>query len=120
MTLSQSALAEIRFGYGFRPGRKPARGPGDLLAALRRPDPFMEKNPLAPLSDRLAYRKLQTDANKARRDSAANAQALSDQAQQKVRSILLTDFRTLFSRPTLAWAPFRERLLAFWADHFTV
>lgn len=120
MTLSQSALAEIRYGYGFRPDRKPAPGPVALLGALRKADPFIANNPIASLDERLAYRMLQAESNTARRQKAGNAEALAKRARQTRERIILTDFRTHFSRPTLAWAPFRERLLSFWADHFTV
>ncbi len=120
MTLSQAALAEIRYGYGFRPDRKPAPGPNALLAGLAKPDPYLTETDIPSFAERIAYREVQTEANKARSKQAANAKELLKNARGVREKIIVQDFRALFSQPVLAWVPFRERLMAFWADHFTV
>lgn len=120
MRLTAAELSEIRYGYGFRPGVAPAGGAEGLLAGLGRKDPFLEKPRIASLEARLAYRKAQTLAAKARRQKAADAKEQLADALRMRNEIALKDYREMFRRPVVTKSPFRERLVAFWADHFTV
>ncbi|QHQ36085.1 DUF1800 domain-containing protein [Algicella marina] len=120
MTLSQAALAEIRYGYGFRPDRKPVPGANALLAGLKKADPYLKDHPAATIAERFAYRRQQIAANKAFRAKEPNGKAMAKAARQTRDKMYFQDFRLIFSRPVLAQVPFRERLLAFWSDHFTV
>ena len=108
MTTTQDRAA-IRFGLGL-----PASvGPQDMLAALSGPDLAAQTWPgpsLAQVWDLHAvFREARTrDADQAARDLTA---AANDLALTGIRAILV---RAVGSADAL-----RERLVAFWSDHFT-
>lgn len=95
----------IRFGYGL---------PADMVAPLAGPDLAAERWPgvrlagLAPVMD--GYRQ----ARKSREEALIKA------AHQSADALALRGAKTMLARAVGASDPFRERLVAFWADHFTV
>ena len=94
----------IRFGYGL-----PAGGSGlgaDDLAA--RTWPGISLAELAPLAR--AYRA----AKKAKDEAAVK------ETQRVVDALALRGAKAIFARALGSDDPYRERLVAFWADHFTV
>jgi uncharacterized protein (DUF1800 family) len=101
----------IRFGYGLP---AVAATPQAMLAGLAGPDlaardwPGITLNALAPVMQ--AYRA----ARKARDEPAARA------ARQAAEALALRGAKASFARAVGSADPFRERLVAFWADHFTV
>ena len=94
----------IRFGYGL-----PAGSTG-LAAADRaaRTWPGVSLAELVPLAR--DYRA----AKKAKDDTAARA------AQRAIDALALRGAKATFARAIGSADPYRERLVAFWADHFTV
>lgn len=97
----------IRFGYGL------PSGPADIAAGLDGPDlaartwPGVALSELAPvLAD---YRR----ARKAKDDAAVKA------GHQAADALALRGAKAILARAIGSDDPFRERLVAFWADHFT-
>jgi uncharacterized protein (DUF1800 family) len=112
-----AALAQHRFGYGPLAGRPAAR---PLAEQAARAGHVARKFPIpdtaAVLAERAVWRARLRDhepgspaASVARRDlrDAANAQAMANARLELARAVGSGD-------------PFAERLVRFWADHFTV
>jgi uncharacterized protein (DUF1800 family) len=101
----------IRFGYGLPAG---VADPSALTAALTGPDRAVADWPGVGLAEvqpvMQAYRK----ARKAKDQAAARA------VRQAADKLALRGAKAIFARAIGSDDPFRERLVAFWADHFTV
>ena len=121
-------IAAIRFGTGLSPLIAPPDSVAAMLAALTGPDriaadwPIPAYSALAP--DTAALRLLNRDRNRAR-DAGQAAQAASLDAEVKAmrdanRGIGDAAFLATLIRGAVAPDGLRERLTAFWADHFTV
>ncbi len=120
MSVASSTMASIRFGYGFRPGEPVPHGASDLISRLAQPD----ENPLSfspwtldeATAAFLAFRKAQVARRENRRgaeeDHSRAVTALREQGSMTVKSV--------FGRAVFGRDGFRERLVAFWRDHFTV
>lgn len=117
-------LAERRFGYGMSPEVPPPATLSALLGGIGTADPAEARYPLP------TYRYMQSMMVKQRRftfyakrvgDKAA-AQDASDRAKA-IRAQLRGDharwFVQVLLRCTKGQSGLRERLVAFWADHFT-
>jgi uncharacterized protein (DUF1800 family) len=108
----RTAHALVRFGLGHSLGEAP---PGDpdawLLAQLHRPDPWSGSTPSTP--DALA-------AMRADREDRANRAPEQTPGQSRARALYQADGLASVSWAVAANAPFRERLVWFWANHFTV
>jgi uncharacterized protein (DUF1800 family) len=96
----------IRFGYGL-----PATA--DPSAVLAGPDRAAETWPGVTLAE--AGRVLR-DYRAARK---ADDQAAARVARRQADALALTGAKATFARAIGSDDPFRERLVAFWADHFT-
>jgi uncharacterized protein (DUF1800 family) len=115
-------LAEIRFGCGLSPVVAPVDRPEDLLDRLRGPDDMAAAYPIdtfetfrARLVERAEIRIASRDAN----DKKAERQKVRALNREAAAARDLWHAQTL-----LRWSGtnqgLRERLSAFWADHFTV
>jgi uncharacterized protein (DUF1800 family) len=118
MGIGRETVAAIRWSYGFRPGE---RGPADaaaLMAQLAAPDPGAGDGPppLASLLDLLRERR---EVRQEQRAGTASEAAM-DPLQQAVRNIRRDMFVRRVTAAVLSPQGFRERLVQFWADHFTV
>lgn len=120
MSISKQTLAQIRYGYGFRPGEDGPRDAKALLAQLKREDPFVKNARIATLEQRFDWLGTQAVARKARRQNKAGADALVAKVDKAYMAIATKDIRWHFIRPITSQHGFRERLVAFWTDHFTV
>ncbi len=102
-----TAQALIRFGLGPRAGEAP---PGDpqawLQSQVRNPDPA-----------RFLGLPSVGDAAQAYLDDRANR---PPPGQSESRRLYMADARAQFAQALTTEAPFRERLVMFWANHFTV
>ncbi|KIN63238.1 DUF1800 domain containing protein [Sulfitobacter noctilucicola] len=118
-------LAEHRFGYGRNSSIAQPQSVQEMLDTLRGPDVAVEKYPFPP------YRYLQ-DAHVLRRrfrqfgaknDTTEEGKAATAKARKIIRD-LYKEHASWFQRHQMrritAQHGFRERLVAFWADHFTV
>ena len=111
----QADIAAIRFGYGHAPGHAAATGADDLLADLSGPDAMAERFPRDASAGRLgAFR----DFTRLRREQP-DAPAVMDM-RKALRGTRDGDLRTTLARAVAAPVGFRERLVAFWANHFSV
>ncbi|MBR9651007.1 DUF1800 domain-containing protein [Thalassovita aquimarina] len=117
-------LAEKRFGYGLSPRVAPPETVADMLLRLRGPDTIAARFPVEPFSvfraRMLEGARLRKELKKLRGTEAGEAvrkdyQLLKKAAREEHRRWLAL---SLIRR---AWTGdgFRERLAAFWADHFT-
>ncbi|WP_317849278.1 DUF1800 domain-containing protein [Tateyamaria pelophila] len=117
-------LAEIRFGYGLSPLVPGPASPKAMLDGLRGPDEIVEQFPIEPFTE---FQNRMVAAQKQgviRRKKRGTPEA---EAAKKQRNLLNKDARiamhkwlgqTMLRRAHTKTA-FRERLVAFWADHFT-
>jgi len=99
----------IRFGYGLPAGA----GPEAMLAGLTGPDQAMADWPGLTLDELWP---LFTEVREARR--AKDKAALPKLARQ-ANGFALRGLQAGFARAIGSTDPLRERLVAFWADHFT-
>ncbi|MGC1506019.1 MAG: DUF1800 domain-containing protein [Sulfitobacter sp.] len=117
-------LAEHRFGYGRSPSIAPPEDVGDMLAELQRADHAQAAFPIPPfrvLQDALALR-IRFNSYARKNPDTAEGKAAGKKARQIVRDMgrdhsqwfVQTQLRRITTRHG-----FRERLAAFWADHFT-
>lgn len=118
------SLAEIRFGYGLSPSVAAPRDIEQILTGLTAPDDMATQFPSEPFSDFRDRMVLAQAAITERRRARGTEQA---KQARKNRNLINADARrawlgwvgqTLLRR-TYSQTAFRERLVAFWADHFT-
>ncbi|MHA3915808.1 DUF1800 family protein [Halovulum sp. GXIMD14793] len=119
MSLSRSTLATLRFGYGFRAAGHAPSGPDALIAQLSRPDPYIGNPHIATMAERRDWVRMNREARVATKDGAANAVEMTKTANARSSQIVLNDRRWYYLRPLISADSFRERLVAFWEDHFT-
>ncbi len=118
------ARAAIRFGCGLSPSLAPPRDVPAMLAALEGPDRAAERFPVGGFD---VVSRTAVEARTARREMrAADTDAARDAAQKRrvdgVRALRAEAdgwFRNTLLRRALTEDGLRERLTAFWADHFT-
>jgi uncharacterized protein (DUF1800 family) len=103
--MMDSEAFAIRFGYGLPAGA--AMGPGATDTAVKR-WPGISADALAPVL--AAYRA----AKKAKDEAQIKT------PQRKADALALRGVQAIFARAVGSDDPFRERLVAFWADHFSV
>jgi len=120
-------IAAIRFGTGLSPLLPVPASADAMLAALAGPDLIAQDWPIVSFADaRPAVADFRA-ANRARRDAraaGATAEAAAEAAYEALRAdagvLWLAQFGTSLTRTVVAPDGLRERLVAFWADHFTV
>jgi uncharacterized protein (DUF1800 family) len=114
-----SSLIAFRFGYGLPLGPGAALTADAMIAALAGPDEAAARFPIVNTAWQFERLKAQFRAKRAeRRENGDPAIALAiaaemDQAAKAAQ-------RATFARAIDTSDGFRERLAAFWADHFTV
>ena len=113
----QATIAEIRFGYGLGP-QPGATDAEDILARFARGDQVKNGYDLPNLRDALTrirdYRALDKQVKSGEVDPEMRREARRDLERTFARG-----FRAAFARIMDTEDVFRERLVAFWADHFT-
>ena len=109
-------LAAIRFGYGLP--RANMSSPDTMLAQLRAADDLARTHPTLGFSDILPLLGRAADARQMMRKEPDKRDLYKDVTRE---AALMTDsaIRANFARALDAPDAFRERLTAFWADHFT-
>ena len=117
-------LAEMRFGYGLSPVHQPPTSVDQMLEGLHGPDLMAENFQIEPFSQfrsRMAAAQEQNRIRRKNRGTEVGAAAL------KQRNLLNKEARIAMAgwlgqtmlRRAHTVTGFRERLVAFWADHFT-
>ena len=112
-------LAERRFGIGYSPRRPGPRTLDAMLAALAGPDRAAATFPI-PLTDQITptFEEL-LDLQRARRGSEEAEQAYRD-GRARMDDLRRQTFLAHLARGMETEDGFRERLVQFWSDHFTV
>jgi uncharacterized protein (DUF1800 family) len=120
MAQSFAAKAAFRFGYGFTPGEPDVRDINGLLAQISGQDTILKTihGPAFPQRVELmqSYFKLRNDV-KSGNSAAKPKLGEVNRARNRMRA---DDMRRVFQRAVLSPQGFRERLVYFWADHFTI
>jgi uncharacterized protein (DUF1800 family) len=111
-------LAAIRFGYGLPVGQDAPGGAEAMLALLAGPDMAMDQWPGITMAAVAPVWQVAAVARRAARQSEADKRAfrVSLRAVQDQR---FDAMRAGIARALGAQDAFRERLVRFWADHFT-
>jgi uncharacterized protein (DUF1800 family) len=118
-----TTLAAFRYGYGLPlPANAPAE-PASMLALLRGPDTMAAAYPGPRVAD-LMETMARSDANlrvsrRAKPPESDAARAEYRKTIAELEQVALTAAKTTFARALDAQDGFRERLVQFWADHFT-
>ena len=108
MSLSQQTIAAVRFGYGVRPGEAVA-DPDAMLAGVR-----MGARAVDPTEPGLAGRLAQFE------EMRVQAEAEGMAATNRRFAVYRADVQRRVCGAVLSPYGFYERLVWFWADHFTV
>ncbi|MCV2880459.1 DUF1800 domain-containing protein [Actibacterium sp. XHP0104] len=114
-------ISAIRFGYGLAPSAAPPASAGAMLARLTGPDRMAQAMPIARFGDMLPrvaeFRALNRQRKAMGRDSPAQEaiKALRREMRGDRQNALVTNLY----RAARAEDALRERLVRFWADHFT-
>ncbi|WP_022705213.1 DUF1800 domain-containing protein [Pseudorhodobacter ferrugineus] len=108
-------LAAFRFGYGLPAGAATADA---VLAGLFAPDDMAARHQTIGLGDALPLMARAHEARKMLRQDATQRAAYRT-AIREVTAAAEAGVRAQFARCLDAPIGFRERLTAFWADHFT-
>ncbi|PYF11215.1 uncharacterized protein (DUF1800 family) [Rhodobacter viridis] len=119
-----SQLAQVRFGFGPAPGKPAPADAGAMLETLAGPDVLASRWPGLSTEDALAaardFRAAKKTAKHASKADAEATQAAFTAQKQRMTTILLQNLQVSLARAVEAPDGFRERLWAFWRDHFTV
>ena len=113
------SLVAFRFGYGLPLVPDAPQTPETLLAALAGPDDMAARFTI-PSYDWVHERVSDIARNKQAAKSDPVLQARLDEVDQELEAAGLMAMRATIARAVDAKDSFRERLVAFWADHFTV
>ncbi len=118
----QAVIAANRFGFGRRPDDGVPRDPRAWLRAqLAAPDPTPVQGvdtraALAVVRDRRAAQK----AEKAAQAGQAKPGAMGMEMGNPIADLARQETHDFFGNALITPAPFRERLVWFWANHFTI
>jgi len=115
--IDHNTLAAIRFGYGLPLPKGTPLTAQDMLNALATPDEAARRFPAATLQDVLPLRAAVQQALKIRRQTGDRQQFKG--AVQAAQEVADTSVHSGFARAIDAPDGFRERLVAFWSNHFT-
>lgn len=116
--MTADPLFDIRFGYGPGPEAAPAT-PTDLLAGLSAPDRAASRYPVGSLAEALVLGQTLRLANRDAEAGVAGAEGRYDTARAELRRMAGLGIRAAFARIADTSSALRERLMWFWADHFT-
>lgn len=114
-----ATIAAFRFGYGLPLPAGAPDGPAGLRAALAGPDLMAERWPGPHLADATAQILAIDTARRAAKQDVALKAAYTE-ANRQAESAFLSAAQATLARALDAPDGLRERLVAFWADHFTV
>ncbi len=120
MAASFQTLASIRYGYGLSPIVAPPQSVETMLDRLSGPDVIARDLPIVPFAIRAKEEVAMGKLRRARRKNVDGALAKLKAANRIAQGELMRELRVSLLRPAIAKDGFRERLVRFWADHFTV
>lgn len=118
-----TTIAAFRFGYGLPLPKDAPKHPGAMLSALDRDDTARSDYPGASFEAMQPLMQLADDTLKtARRGAPAEAElgrTAFREAVSQIEAMALSTARAQFARALDGRNELRERLVWFWADHFT-
>ena len=114
-----ASLIAFRYGFGLPLAQGAALTSGEMLAALTGPDLMANRYPIVTQSWLSARAQSLTQAKKRMKTDPAG-QADFDAIAAEVKAATDAALRATLARAIDTADGFRERLVAFWADHFTV
>lgn len=120
MTVSFETIAATRFGFGLSPNGRAPSDIANMLAALRAGDETAAQLPVRSFPDLAVQEKALGALRKARRKQEAGAEETFKAANLEALKSAHHDMRISLLRAAMASDGFRERLVRFWADHFSV
>ena len=118
-------IAATRFGIGLSPVIEPLWSIAEIIDRLAGPDTVAERLPILGFEATSPSLLHIVQTNAARRDAVGTPQeeATRQAAQQNGRdqtAVMRRNMLTTLARAVVSPDGMRERLTAFWADHFTV
>lgn len=120
MTPSFETHAAIRFGFGPSPGAEMPRTREAMLALLNGPDLAAADWPIAGFDEKAAAERALGLLRKARREKVAGAEEDFKAANRAALVVSAGEMRHALLRAITSPDGLRERLVRFWADHFSV
>jgi len=120
MTPEKSTFASIRFGFGIAVDAPPPAGAQALLDHVLGPDSIVGKYPVRKFERQMREEVAVNRLRKAVKSGDVGAEQKFKLAQQASRDVYQRDVLTNVIRPLVSKDGFRERLVRFWADHFTI
>jgi uncharacterized protein (DUF1800 family) len=120
MTPPFSTFAAIRYGFGLSPNVAAPTDLGEMLGWLREPDVIVAQFPIAGFEPRRRETAAWGELRKALRAETDGAEAAFKAANLVALSEMSRDLVSTVNRVVASPDGFRERLVQFWADHFTV
>ncbi|MCF6444060.1 DUF1800 family protein [Nereida sp. MMG025] len=117
-------FAERRFGTGLGPDARLPQSVGDMLAQAQGRDEMAVRYPIRTLEARWSQLYELSQLRKRRRrlrgtDAGEEASKAFSKARRTMRNEAVRDLTHTVLRGARAPSGFRERLVQFWADHFT-
>jgi len=120
MAHSISTISAVRFGYGFGRGYGDVSDLPDLVSQLDGHDDAVAQFPLLGMSEAARKLKQRRSLAKAERDGDQEARQTRAKLQKELGQSLVASQHSLLARASYSPNGFRERLVQFWTDHFTV
>lgn len=120
MKPSFQTMASIRFGYGLSPSQSPPLSVDAMLNQLAEHDTIAQTLPITGFNMRAEEEAQMGLLRRARRRKEAGAVEALKKANKLAVNAHLFDMRRSMGRVLLSEDSFRERLVRFWADHFSV
>ena len=120
MTQSFATKAAFRFGYGFAPWAEDVRDVDGLMGQLSAADEAVARFPGPDFDYRYEIKARYQKERKRRKLNPLTPRKALKQVRKDGRSLVLADNARMLERAIYSSQSFRERLVAFWLDHFTV
>ncbi|WGI21138.1 DUF1800 domain-containing protein [Amylibacter sp. IMCC11727] len=117
---SFATKAAFRFGYGFAAGEADVRDVDALLRQVTEADAGIAAYAGPSFADRAQLMRDYLKHKRAAKKGDAGAKPLLRASNKERNALRAADMRRVFGRALYAGQGFRERLVFFWADHFTV
>lgn len=121
MSLSRPTMSAIRFGYGIRPGEAIPDGPEALLAQLRRASSEPVRFPVEGIDGRRdTIRQYYANMRSARDPDPVQRRKNQRPFRLQAGVANVRDQHERMLQSAFSPLGFHERLVVFWADHFSV
>lgn len=120
MALAKSTYAAIRYGFGFLENQPPPSGAEDLLQNLQLTDQIALELPVKSFATQVQEELYYNDLRRAAKREEPGAAQAYKQLKKAANQEYLGEFLTSILRPMIAEDGFRERLVRFWSDHFSI